>query len=351
MPLSADAQALLELILAKDQSYEDLAGLLDVSEDEIRDRARGALRELAGGADPDRNAPLTDWILGQADPIGRAEAARHLREDPEDNRLAAELLGSLAGIAPGAELPRVPGAPGGGRRVRRAKQPKPVAEGKAAGRPSGPSRLSSLESHQTRLIVALGSAAILLVVVVLAITGAFGGSDDGSSDSTSASATTTTDTPTEDIQTVALEPSGGGDAQGTATFGIAGGSTAFVDLEIENLEPAPKGQAYILWLLISEDQGHPLTPFQVDQDGTFSDQIPIESFLTQLAARTQAVDVSLSASKPLLAEVEDAVKEGTPVIPYTGETVLRGVVEAPPAAGDGGQSGGAETTTPGSEGG
>ena len=343
MPLSADAQALLELILAKGQSYEDLAGLLDVPEDEVRDRARGALRELADGTDPDRNAPLTDWLLGQADPIGRAEAARHLREDPEDNQLAAELLDALGAIAPEAELPRVPGAPGSGRRIRRAKE-KPAAKSKPSG-PSEPSRLSSLSSHQTRLIVALGSGAILLVVVVLAITGAFGGSDAESSGSTSASATTTTDAPTEDIQTVPLEPSGGGDAQGTATFGIAGGSTAFVDLEIESLEPAPKGQAYILWLLISEDQGHPLTPFQVDQDGTFSDQIPIESFLTQLAARTQAVDVSLSASKPLLAEVEDAVKEGTPVIPYTGESVLRGVVEAPPATGD--EAGGAAPETEG----
>ncbi len=335
MPLSADAQALLELILTKDQSYADLAGLLDVPEDEVRARARGALRELSGGVDPDRNVPLTDWLLGQADPIGRAEAARHLREDVEDSALAGELLTSLASLAPEAVLPHLPGSPGGARRIRRPKAPRaaPAAEPKGGG-PAQRSRLSSLSSHQTRLIVALGSGAILLVAIVLAVTGAFGGSDETGSDSSSASGATTADQPTEDIQTIPLEPSGSGDAQGTATFAIAGGSTAFVDLEIEKLEPAPNGQAYILWLLVSEDQGHPLTPFQVDRDGTFSDQIPIESFLTQLAARTQAVDVSLSESRPLLAEVEDAVAEGTPVIKYTGESVLRGVVE-PAATGDG----------------
>ncbi len=139
-----------------------------------------------------------------------------------------------------------------------------------------------------------------------------------------------------------LTPSGGGDAEGTATFGIASGSQAFVDLEISQLEPAPAGQAYVLWLMVSEDQGHPLTPFQVSQEGTYSEQIPIASFLTQLAARTRFVDVSLAARKPLLDEVAAAVDEGSPIINYTGESILRGSVEATGA----GAAGGGETTTP-----
>ena len=98
---------------------------------------------------------------------------------------------------------------------------------------------------------------MLLIVVVLAITGAFGGSEETSSGSTGSSEDTSEDVSTEDIQTVPLEPVGGGDAQGSATFGIANGTSAYVDLEIANLEPAPNGQAYILWLLLSEDQGSP----------------------------------------------------------------------------------------------
>lgn len=332
MPLSADAQALLELVLAKGQSYEDLAGLLDVPEAEVRDRAREALSELAGGANPDRNVALTDYLLGQADPIDRAEVARHLREDPEDGRLAAELLDALQGIAPEAELPRLPGAPGGGRRARRPAKP-PKAR-------KTPSR-AALESHQTRLLVVLGSAAVLLVAIVLGITGAFGGSDDESSGSTGSEGTTTADAPAQDIETVPLEPSGGGDARGVANFGIASGQ-AFVDLEIQNLERAPQGEAYILWLMISEEQGHPLTPFQVNQNGTYSERIPIASFLTDLASRTQLVDVSLSKSKPLLAEVEDAVTAGSPIIEYTGDTILRGVVPGAGSQAGGAQGGGAE---------
>ena len=30
----------------------------------------------------------------------------------------------------------------------------------------------------------------------------------------------------------------------------------------------------MIWLLLSKAQGHPLQPFQVNQDGTFSDRIP-----------------------------------------------------------------------------
>src|ERR671937_260498 len=108
MPLSADQRALLGLLLERDQSYADISGLLGISRDEVRFRARAALAAL-GVEDPDRNVGLTDYLLGQADPIGRADAVRHLREDPADRALAERVLASLVELAPGAELPRLPG--------------------------------------------------------------------------------------------------------------------------------------------------------------------------------------------------------------------------------------------------
>src|SRR5919198_4097615 len=105
MPLAPDQQAMLQLVLERGQSYGDLASVLGVDEPEVRSRARAALTELAG-ADPDRNVGLTDYLLGQADPIGRADAVRHLREDPADRALAERVLEALAELAPGAELPR-----------------------------------------------------------------------------------------------------------------------------------------------------------------------------------------------------------------------------------------------------
>src|ERR687888_455223 len=108
MPLAPDQQAMLQLMLERGQSYADLASVLGVDEPEVRTRARAALTELAG-ADPDRNVGLTDYLLGQADPIGRADAVRHLKDDPEDLALATVLAQKLRLVAPQATLPRLPG--------------------------------------------------------------------------------------------------------------------------------------------------------------------------------------------------------------------------------------------------
>jgi len=90
MAVTTEQRAVLQLLLERGQSYADLATLLGVGEDEVRARARAALAELAG-ADPDRHVGLTDYLLGQADPIGRADAVRHLQGDPADHKLASDL--------------------------------------------------------------------------------------------------------------------------------------------------------------------------------------------------------------------------------------------------------------------
>jgi hypothetical protein len=92
---------MLQLLLERGQSYDDLASILGVGSDEVRTRARTALTDLAG-ADPDRNVALTDYLLGQADPIDRADAVRHLKDDPEDLALVTELAQKLCLVAPPA---------------------------------------------------------------------------------------------------------------------------------------------------------------------------------------------------------------------------------------------------------
>src|SRR5918997_6205156 len=106
MALSPDQQATLQLLLQRGQRYSDLATVLGVEETEVRVRARSALTEL-GGTDPDRNVGLTDYLLGQADPIGRADASRHLRDHSEDRVLVAILAERLREMYPEALLPRL----------------------------------------------------------------------------------------------------------------------------------------------------------------------------------------------------------------------------------------------------
>ncbi len=89
------------------------AALLGIDADEVRTRARGALTEL-GGADPDAQVGLTDYLLGQADPIGRADVARHLQSDPEPPRSPPSWRRSCDCSPRAPSSPNLPGSGGGG---------------------------------------------------------------------------------------------------------------------------------------------------------------------------------------------------------------------------------------------
>jgi hypothetical protein len=328
--ISADQQATLQLLLERGQSYADLGRLLGQPEAEVRARARAALAAL-GGADPDRNVGLTDYLLGQADPIGRADASRHLRDDAADYALASELCDLLRELFPQAVLPRLPGQPKtGGGLLRRT--PAPASAGDAAPPRAGFSR------SQTRLLVAVGSAAVLLLVVVLAVAGAFGGGDDGAGEATAGTSTTTTASQADErIQRVPLRPVSGGNATGLATFGLATGDQPYVDVAISGLDPAPQGQTYVIWLMLTEDKGYPLSPIPVAQNGSFSDRFSIPQAVLPIVARVRVVDVSIAATAKIRKLVRQAIKSTALVIDEPGEVVMRGRI--PRANAGGGQPG------------
>lgn len=332
--ITADQRATLQLLLERGQSYADLAALLGQDEAEVRTRARAALTELVG-TDPDRNVGLTDYLLGQADPIGRADASRQLRDNPSDRELATELGNRLRLMFPTAELPRLPGEPRSGGLLRRS----PPATPPAPGVESAPARRSptgDLSQSQTRLIVICGSAALLLIVIVLAITGAFSGGDD---ESTAAGTSTTAAASGDDeqIQTVALQAIDGGDAEGTAVFGLATGDQAYIDLSIRGLDPAPQDRTYVVWLMLTDTQGYPLSPITVNQNGTYEDRFAIPAAVLPVVARVRFVDVSIAPVKTIRQLVRDAIKNTALVLDEPGEKVLRG--EIPRAQDQGGSQG------------
>jgi hypothetical protein len=320
MAMSADQRATLQLLLERGKSYGDLAQLLGQPESEVRARARAALTEL-GGADPDRNVGLTDYLLGQADPIGRADASRHLRDDPADYELAAGLSDRLREEFPAAELPRLPGQPrpAGGGLLRRTPPPSAAAPGAKFER-----RRSGLSVSQTRLIVICTSAAVILIAVVLAITGAFGGSDEGEATAGEASTSTTASQTDEQIQRVALRPVSGGNATGTAIFGLATGDQPYVDVSVRGLDPAPEKRTYVIWLMLTGDKGYPLSPLAVSEDGSFQDRYSIPAAVLPIVARVRYVDVSIAPVAAIRKLVNQAIKSTALVIDEPGEVVLRG---------------------------
>src|SRR6476619_6757248 len=125
MALTDEQRAMLQLLLEGGQGYDDIGSLLGIPPDEVRSRSRAALAEI-GGADPDSQVALSEFLLGQADPIGRADAIRHLQNDPQANALAERLVQNLRLLAPKAQLPDIP-EPRGGRRAAPAPPPPAAA--------------------------------------------------------------------------------------------------------------------------------------------------------------------------------------------------------------------------------
>ncbi len=321
MAISADQQATLQLLLERGQSYGDLATLLGQDEAEVRARARAALTEL-GGADPDRHVGLTDYLLGQADPIGRADASRHLREDPADHQLATELSEALRAMFPAAELPRLPGEPRTGGLLRR-KPPAATDAGEPKAERKSP--FGGLSQSQTRRIAVAAGAGVLLLVVVLAIAGVFGGGEEDPAVATDETPTTAAETDQE-VQRVSLRAVGGGDANGEAVFGLATGDQPFVDVSIDGLDPAPNDQTYVVWLMLTDTQGYPLSPIAVSENGSFQDRFSIPSAVLSLVARVQFVDVSIAPVKTIRKLVNDAIENTALVLEEPGEVVLRGEI-------------------------
>jgi hypothetical protein len=346
MALSPDQQAMLQLLLERGQSYADLGSVLGVSEAEVRTRARAALSEL-GGADPDRNVGLTDYLLGQADPIGRADAVRHIKDDPQDLALATELSQKLRLIAPQGELPRLPGEERRPRprrrpsvRAPRLRLPGRLRRGAPASGDEGTARAAprirtTLSQTQTRLIVGLLCAAVLIAVIVLGVTGAFSGSS--SSGSTSASnTTTTTSTPVQSLAAVKLKPKGGQSGSGTVNFGLANGQAPFADVKLRGLKFPPKNQTYVLWLLLTSNQGYPLSPIPpcpsnqpcISKNGSFSTRFPIPSPILPVLGRVQLVNVSLAPVNTVRQAIKSAITQKKIIITRPGTSVLEGAIPA-----------------------
>jgi hypothetical protein len=347
MALSADQRAMLELLLGRGQSYEDLSSLLGSPADEVRSKARWALAEL-GGADPDRNVGLTDYLLGQADPIGRADAVRHLRDDAADRELAERLETALREIAPDAELPSLPTE---GRTAPHLRAPS------LPGRPAKertPKTREPMDPRRARLLMVLGGAGVVLIIVVLAITGAFsGGSDNGGVDTiTNASNTTgsTTTTPTQadpNSVPVPLKGVGGSPGSGLATLQLSN-QTLSLDLRVSNLPPPPSGSVYVVWLRLGAKghQGYPIAPLTpYPQSGSFHQAFPlpqaINPFLTQLTSIEVTV-LSQKSATALAKEIANLVKnpkQGKLIFPIQDQTVLRATVPRGKAAPSGSGSG------------
>lgn len=332
--LQGDQRALLQLLYERGQSYDDISGLLGVPPDEVRERARAAL-ETIGGADPDADVPLTDFLLGKADPIGRADAIRHLQADPGSLALAESIQAGLTLIAPEAKPAKLPEPRGKTRKAAIPATPTPPSTGEdpTPPPPSEPELGSSgfATSPRSRLIAILTGAGLIVIVVILAIAGVFGGGDsdggDATTDTTQAEAGG--EAGQRDITSVDLRPVDGSGVAGTASFGLIDEQQLVVDLDVQGLNPnPPEGSAYLLWLVIGSQAGYPVsTPLQPDDNGSFQNRIvvPTEVAVT-FGSQASAVRISETKLAELRQEVRTATEQEVPILPFVGTDLASGEI-------------------------
>jgi hypothetical protein len=278
VPLSDDQKAMLRVLAQREEGYEDMAALMGISVEELRDRVKEALVEVE---EPEPPAPAPP-------PPAPAPPA------PEPPARAAP--------SPPAAPPPAPPAPA------------------ATGRPP---RLHGLKLPRDRgALIGLGAGllAVLAMAIVLIVSG-----DGSDSSSTSAEATSGGSNLTEAI----LAPVDGSEASGRALFGRYRNSV-LLQVEAEGLEQPPAGQAYTVWLYRSPKLSLQIGAVPVSRDGKIAAQLQIPAQLLAYVASGafNQVDLALTPTAAYKAALAKAKTEQK-LPPHLGESILRGEIVGP----------------------
>jgi hypothetical protein len=360
VPVTDEQRAMLQLLLEGGQGYDDIGSLLGIAPDEVRSRARSALTEI-GGADPDAQVGLSDYLLGQADPIGRADAVRQLQSDPDANALAQRLVQNLRLLAPRAELPEIPEARGGRRATppppppatpsAPPSQPRAAAPAAAApGPPTGPgfasraagffSGLGSVSGKRRTQLIVGGAAALALIIVGIALATSGGG--DGGSDCKplDVSAAQQAGVPTTKLAAVGdladqdcaptgqvtLVPVSPQNQQQSAKKPAISGFA--LQTNAAHLEPSADGDEYVLWLYGSDQQARPIGQETVGDNGNLTGAAPLatQELVYLQALQTIRLSRVTAAQKNQIQQSLQAQqgKKATGVIAFVGTPVLEG---------------------------
>jgi hypothetical protein len=261
--LPPDQRAVLELVLRRGRSYEQIAELLSIDRAGVRERALAALDALGPqtGVPAERRALITDYLLGALPRRVADEVRDRLAGSPSERAWARVVASELQPLASGP-LPEIPveasrdeapepataaaPEPAAAAPDRPARKPRPRrAQG---GSPAGP-RVSRTGGA---VLLAAGAAIVIAVVLVLVLSG--GGSKKPASaaarTTTSRSTTpTTSGTTPQVVSQINLNPPSGGAAKGIAEVLRQQGKTG-IAIVAQGLTPNSKKppNAYAVWL-------------------------------------------------------------------------------------------------------
>lgn len=264
--LPPDQRAVLQMVLARGQSYDEIARLLSIDRAAVRQRALSALDTLGPTTrvDSQRRALITDYLLGQLPPRVSDEIREHLVQSASE-RAWARVVASELGPLTSTPLPEIPTGqlePDNAGDIEAPPMAAPVADREpAAQRWTAEAGEAQPDRHVSRLggAILLGAvgAAVIAAILIFIVFGVGGGTSHKNTPSakratatipaTGTRSTSTTSTSARPLAQINLSSPSHSKAVGVAEVVKAGSATGLV-IVAQGLKPNSGGDAYAVWL-------------------------------------------------------------------------------------------------------
>lgn len=223
--LPPDQRAVLQMVLQRGRSYDEIASLLSIDRAAVRQRALDACDALAPVLPGPESALITDYLLGQL-PDKVAEQVHSYLQASEADRAWAEAIAAVLGPLASGSLPEIPvGAPlgaddgsaggleadsdsrepvadapaeaGTAEAARPAEAPRPVEApvARPLQEPPAAARREPRPSSRRGGAILLSAIGVIIVAVVLVVVLSSGGAKQHTSTGGNAGATTGTQSP------------------------------------------------------------------------------------------------------------------------------------------------------------
>jgi Anti-sigma-K factor rskA/Sigma-70, region 4 len=261
--LSAQQRAIVDLILKRGQSYDQLADTLGMPEARVRELAVEALTSLApvsaSAVDDGWRTQIADYLLGQQAAPEAAATRGHLRRSEAARAWSRSVLDSLEHLYPNGELPTIPAGDGG-------PEPKASKPGRER-KPSAPKAELTPEAAaivKRRRIAGIAAAAVVLLFILLVWpVGLLTGGDDSEGGDGKASSRT------EVVGEVVLNRTDRSSRD--AGVAIVTRRNDKLDLSLRaRVTPTEQNQAYEVWLYNSPQDAVSLGAQVTDAQGNFA---------------------------------------------------------------------------------
>jgi hypothetical protein len=266
--LSAQQRAIVDLILKRGQSYDQLADTLGMPEPRVRELAQDALTSLApvsaAAVDDAWRAQIADYLLGQQAAPEAASTRGHLRRSEAARAWSGSVLDSLEHLYPKGELPTIPSGDSAPEPKPKADKPSKAPKAPRERKPSTPLTPEAATVVKRRRIagIAAGAVALLFILLIWPV-GLLTGGDDSDDSGNRASART------EIVGQVVLRPTASGSDD--AGVGVVTRRNRKFQLSLQaQVEPTKQNQAYEVWLYNSADDARSLGAQVTDAQGNFA---------------------------------------------------------------------------------